>query len=160
VLWVKGSGGDVGSMKLDGFSTLYMDKLNALQGIYRGPEPMKMKWWAYLPHCTFNLNPRAASIDTPLACATCRLPMWITCILIRSSRLRPWRTAEQLPSKLFGGTIGWLPWRQVPAMSSGLQLQRYHGGASRPERGSGTWQVTGYSLGAMTPAAATRTPWR
>ena len=33
VLWVKGSGGDVGSMKLDGFSTLYFDKLNALQGI-------------------------------------------------------------------------------------------------------------------------------
>src|SRR3954471_20782080 len=38
VLWVKGSGGDLGSMKLDGFSTLYLDKLNALQAIYRGPE--------------------------------------------------------------------------------------------------------------------------
>ena len=38
VLWVKGSGGDVGSIKMDGFSTLYMDKLNALRGIYRGVE--------------------------------------------------------------------------------------------------------------------------
>ena len=65
VLWVKGSGGDVGSMKLDGFSTLYLDKLNALQGIYRGPAH-EDEMVAYLPHCTFNLNPRAASIDTPL----------------------------------------------------------------------------------------------
>src|SRR5688500_19142592 len=38
VLWVKGSGGDVGTMKLDGFSTLYMEKLRALKGLYRGLE--------------------------------------------------------------------------------------------------------------------------
>src|SRR5512147_3229344 len=36
VLWVKGSGGDVGSIRMDGFATLYMDKLRALKGIYRG----------------------------------------------------------------------------------------------------------------------------
>jgi rhamnose utilization protein RhaD (predicted bifunctional aldolase and dehydrogenase) len=65
VLWVKGSGGDLGSMKLDGFSTLYLDKLNALQAIYRGPEH-EDEMVGYLPHCTFNLNGRAASIDTPL----------------------------------------------------------------------------------------------
>jgi rhamnose utilization protein RhaD (predicted bifunctional aldolase and dehydrogenase) len=45
VLWVKGSGGDVGSIKLDGFSTLYMDKLRALKGIYRGVET-KTRWSA------------------------------------------------------------------------------------------------------------------
>jgi rhamnose utilization protein RhaD (predicted bifunctional aldolase and dehydrogenase) len=38
ILWVKGSGGDLGSIKMDGFSSLYMDKLNALRGIYRGLE--------------------------------------------------------------------------------------------------------------------------
>src|SRR5690554_4980946 len=38
VLWVKGSGGDVGSIKRDGFATLYMDKLRALKGLYRGIE--------------------------------------------------------------------------------------------------------------------------
>ena len=65
VLWVKGSGGDVGSIKMDGFSTLYMDKLNALRGIYRGVE-FEDEMVGFLPHCTFNLNPRAASIDTPL----------------------------------------------------------------------------------------------
>jgi len=38
VLWVKGSGGDVGSIKMDGFSTLYMDKLRTLKALYRGLE--------------------------------------------------------------------------------------------------------------------------
>jgi rhamnose utilization protein RhaD (predicted bifunctional aldolase and dehydrogenase) len=44
VLWVKGSGGDLGSIKLDGFSTLYMDKLHALKGRYRGLGT-KTRWW-------------------------------------------------------------------------------------------------------------------
>ena len=65
MLWVKGSGGDIGSIKLDGFATLYMDKLDALKGLYRGVEH-EDEMVGYLPHCTFNLNPRAASIDTPL----------------------------------------------------------------------------------------------
>ena len=65
VLWVKGSGGDVGSIKMDGFATLYMDKLRALKGIYKGVQ-MEDEMVGYLPHCTFNLNARAASIDTPL----------------------------------------------------------------------------------------------
>src|ERR1700680_4258855 len=65
VLWVKGSGGDLGSMKLDGFATLYMDKLQALRRRYRGLEH-EDEMVGYLPHCTFDLNPRAASIDTPL----------------------------------------------------------------------------------------------
>ncbi|HVR67289.1 MAG TPA: bifunctional rhamnulose-1-phosphate aldolase/short-chain dehydrogenase, partial [Verrucomicrobiae bacterium] len=65
VLWVKGSGGDVGTMKLDGFATLYMEKLRHLKSRYRG-EQREDEMVGYLPHCTFNLNPRAASIDTPL----------------------------------------------------------------------------------------------
>src|SRR5579862_8576123 len=65
VLWVKGSGGDIGSMKLDGFATLYMDKLLSLKSIYRGIEHEDEMVRLY-DHCTFNLNPRATSIDTPL----------------------------------------------------------------------------------------------
>ncbi|MEM8657513.1 MAG: class II aldolase/adducin family protein, partial [Pseudomonadota bacterium] len=65
VLWVKGSGGDIGSMKLDGFSTLLMDKVQALKSLYRGAEH-EDEMVGYLPHCTYALNPRAASIDTPL----------------------------------------------------------------------------------------------
>ena len=65
VLWVKGSGGDVGTIGMDGFATLYMDRLRALKAKYRGPAH-EDEMVGYLPHCTFDLNPRAASIDTPL----------------------------------------------------------------------------------------------
>src|SRR5579863_5062216 len=65
VLWVKGSGGDIGSMKLDGFATLYQAKLLGLGKHYAGPDDDD-KMVGYLSHCTFNLNGRAASIDTPL----------------------------------------------------------------------------------------------
>src|SRR5687767_5610538 len=65
VLWVKGSGGDLGSMGLDGFATLYLDKLERLKELYRGLAH-EDEMVAYLEHCTFTLNPRAPSIDTPL----------------------------------------------------------------------------------------------
>jgi len=69
VLWVKGSGGDIGSMKMDGFATLYLDKLHALKRRYRGLAH-EDEMVAFFPHCTFNLNPRATSIDTPPHCFT------------------------------------------------------------------------------------------
>ena len=65
MLWVKGSGGDLGSMKRDGFATLYLDKLEGLKGLYRGLAH-EDEMVALFNHCTFNLNPRATSIDTPL----------------------------------------------------------------------------------------------
>jgi len=65
VLWVKGSGGDLGSIKRQGFASLYLEKLHALKKQYRGLE-FEDEMAGYLPHCTFNLNPTAASIDTPL----------------------------------------------------------------------------------------------
>ncbi|WP_138512790.1 bifunctional rhamnulose-1-phosphate aldolase/short-chain dehydrogenase [Rhodoferax bucti] len=122
VLWVKGSGGDVGSMKLDGFSTLYMDKLNALQGIYRGPEH-EDEMVSYLPHCTFNLNPRAASIDTPLHAY---LPFAHVDHMHPDSviAIAAMANSEAITKEAFGGTIGWLPWRR-PGYELGLQLQRY-----------------------------------
>ncbi|HMH73844.1 MAG TPA: bifunctional rhamnulose-1-phosphate aldolase/short-chain dehydrogenase, partial [Bradyrhizobium sp.] len=65
VLWVKGSGGDLGSMKRDGFSTLYLDKLESLKQLYRGIAH-EDEMVVLFNHCTFNLNPRATSIDTAL----------------------------------------------------------------------------------------------
>ena len=122
VLWVKGSGGDVGSMKLDGFSTLYMDKLLALQNIYRGPAH-EDEMVAYLPHCTFNLNPRAASIDTPLhaylpfAHVDHMHPDAVIAIAAMAD-------SEKLTQQIFDGTVGWLPWRK-PGFELGMMLQRY-----------------------------------
>ena len=65
VLWVKGSGGDLGSIKRGGFATLYLDKLLALENIYKGAD-REDEMVEYYPLCTFGLNPVAASIDTPL----------------------------------------------------------------------------------------------
>lgn len=65
VLWVKGSGGDLGSIELDGFAQLYMDKFLALKKKYRGEE-YEDEMVDYYPLCRFGLNPRASSIDTPL----------------------------------------------------------------------------------------------
>ncbi len=65
VLWVKGSGGDLGSIRRSGFATLYLDKLRALESLYGGAE-REDEMVGYYPLCTFGLNPVAASIDTPL----------------------------------------------------------------------------------------------
>ena len=122
VLWVKGSGGDLGSMKRDGFSTLYQDKLNALQKLYRGPE-FEDEMVGYLPHCTFNLNPRAASIDTPLhaylpfAHVDHMHPDAVIAIAAMAN-------TEAITKQIFEGTVGWLPWRK-PGFELGLMLQRY-----------------------------------
>ena len=65
VLWVKGSGGDLGSIKRSGFATLYMDKLLAVESLYKGVDAEDAVVDLY-PLCTFENNPVAASIDTPL----------------------------------------------------------------------------------------------
>lgn len=121
VLWVKGSGGDLGSIKLDGFSTLYMDKLQALKERYRGLEH-EDEMVAYLPHCTFNLNPRAASIDTPLHAYIARKhvdhmhPDSVIAIAACAS-------SQALTQKIFEGELGWLPW-QRPGYDLGLKLEQ------------------------------------
>ncbi|MHA4871762.1 bifunctional rhamnulose-1-phosphate aldolase/short-chain dehydrogenase [Duganella sp. PWIR1] len=122
VLMVKGSGGDLGSMKMDGFSTLYMDKLNGLKKLYRGAEH-EDEMVAYLPHCTFNLNPRAASIDTPLHAY---LPFRHTDHMHPDALIAVAATAnsEQLTREIFGGELGWMPWRR-PGYELGLQLEAY-----------------------------------
>ena len=65
VLWVKGSGGDLGSIKRAGFATLYQEKLLALERIYKGVDTEDDMVGMY-PVCAFRNNPVAASIDTPL----------------------------------------------------------------------------------------------
>lgn len=65
VLWVKGSGGDLGSISRDGFATLYMDKFLSLEKKYKGVN-YEDEMLEYYPLCTFGLNSRPASIDTPL----------------------------------------------------------------------------------------------
>jgi rhamnulose-1-phosphate aldolase/alcohol dehydrogenase len=122
VLWVKGSGGDLGSMKLDGFATLYLDKLEGLKKLYRGVAH-EDEMVGYLPHCTFALNPRAASIDTPLHGF---LPYKHVdhmhpdaVIAIAASK-----NSRALTREIYGDAIGWLPWRR-PGFELGLMLEKF-----------------------------------
>lgn len=122
VLWVKGSGGDSASIKLDGFATLYMDKLRALKGLYRGVEH-EDEMVGFLPHCTFNLNPRAASIDTPLH-AYVPKPfvdhMHPDAIIAVAAA----KDSKALTKEIFGDAIGWLPWKR-PGFELGLWLEKF-----------------------------------
>ena len=122
VLWVKGSGGDIGSMKLDGFSTLYQDRLLGLEKHYGGADDDD-KMVGYLPHCTFNLNGRAASIDTPLhsllpfAHVDHVHPDAIIALAASSG-------GEAATKEIWGGKIGWLGWKR-PGYTLGVQLRDY-----------------------------------
>ncbi|MBZ9847006.1 bifunctional rhamnulose-1-phosphate aldolase/short-chain dehydrogenase [Mesorhizobium sp. CA14] len=122
VLWVKGSGGDSASIKLDGFATLYMQKLRALKGLYRGAEH-EDEMVGYLPHCTFNLNPRAASIDTPLhafvpkACVDHMHPDAIIAVAAA-------KDSKAITKEIFGDAVGWLPWKR-PGFELGLWLEKF-----------------------------------
>jgi rhamnulose-1-phosphate aldolase/alcohol dehydrogenase len=122
VLWVKGSGGDVGTIKLDGFATLYMEKLEALKGLYQGVAD-EDRMVGFLPHTTFNLNPRAASIDTPLhgfvpyRHVDHMHPDAIIAIAASTD-------SRALTQEIFGDEIGWLPWRR-PGFQLGLDLEAF-----------------------------------
>src|SRR5882757_7133724 len=122
VLWVKGSGGDLGSMTLAGFSTLYLEKLLGLEALYRGVN-FEDEMVGYLPHCTFNLNPRAASIDTPLH-AFVPKPfvdhMHPDAIIAIAAA----KDSKALTKEIFGDAIGWLPWKR-PGFELGLWLEKF-----------------------------------
>ena len=121
VLWVKGSGGDIGSMKLDGFATLYMDRLFQLRAQYRGLDQEDAMVEA-LAHCIFNLNPRAPSIDTWLHGFVPRAHVdhvhSDAVIAIAASK-----DQVRLTQEIFDGELGYLPW-QRPGIDLGIKLGR------------------------------------
>lgn len=122
ILWVKGSGGDVGTIKMDGFSTLYMDKLRALKNVYRGSD-FEDEMVAYLPHCTYNLNPRAASIDTPLHAYVPKMHvdhMHPDAVIAIAAA----KNSKELTQIIYGDDIGWLPWKK-PGYELGLWLEKF-----------------------------------
>jgi rhamnulose-1-phosphate aldolase/alcohol dehydrogenase len=121
VLWVKGSGGDLGTMKLDGFSTLYMEKFLSLEKFYKAGTDNDAIMVPLYAHSAFNLNPRAASIDTPLHGLISRAhvdhmhPDALIAIAASAD-------SKKLTEEIFGGEIGWLPWIR-PGYELGLKLR-------------------------------------
>jgi rhamnulose-1-phosphate aldolase/alcohol dehydrogenase len=128
ILWVKGSGGDLRTSTRNNFASLYMEKLLGLQKIYDGSKikgvktEIEDKMVGMYPHTTYNLNPRASSIDTPLHGF---IPARhvdhmhpISAIAIAASK-----DQEQLTQAVYGGEVGWVPW-QRPGFDLGLVIGR------------------------------------
>ncbi len=128
VLWVKGSGGDLRTSKRENFSSLYMDKLRGLQQHYhhapeRGPKtPIEDAIVDLYRHCTFNLNPRPTSIDTPLHGFVPRRhvdhmhPNAVIAIAAAKS-------SERLTRDIYGDQVIWTAW-QRPGFDLGLILEQ------------------------------------
>jgi rhamnose utilization protein RhaD (predicted bifunctional aldolase and dehydrogenase)/NAD(P)-dependent dehydrogenase (short-subunit alcohol dehydrogenase family) len=124
ILWVKGSGGDLGSIKRPGFATLYLDKLLALESAYRGVD-LEDEMVDMYSLCTFDNNPVAASIDTPLhgflpfPHVDHLHPDWGIALAASANG----KTKMQEFNKEFGHKLAWLPW-QRPGFELGMMLKK------------------------------------
>jgi rhamnulose-1-phosphate aldolase/alcohol dehydrogenase len=145
VLWVKGSGGDIGSMGLDGFATLYMDRLDSLKGLYKSIDQEDAMVRA-LNHCIFDLNPRAPSIDT---CLHGYVPHAHVDHVHSDAviAIAACKDAEKLTKEIFGGKLGYLPW-QRPGIDLGIKLGEmardnpHYVGVVLGSHGLFTWHAT------------------
>jgi len=119
VLWVKGSGGDLGSMKRDGFATLYLDRARGLERLYRGRDA-EDDMVGLLPHCTFDLNPRPASIDTPLHAF---IPYRHVDHLHPDAvvAIAATHQSRDVTRRVYGDEVGWIGW-QRPGFDLGLRI--------------------------------------
>ena len=120
VMWVKGSGGDIGTLTKSGLAGLYVERLESLKNVYRGLQH-EDEMVELFNHCIFDLNSKAPSIDTPLHGF---LPFKHidhlhpdAAIAIAASK-----DGKKITEELFGGTIGWVDW-QRPGFDLGLKLK-------------------------------------
>src|SRR5215510_10433467 len=127
VLWIKGSGGDLRTSTRDSFASLYLDKVRSMKAMYlhapeRGPKTVtEDRMYPMYSHCTFNLNPRACSIDTPLH----------TFVPYRHvDHLHPNAVIaiaasvhqEKLCQEIYGNDVIYVPW-QRPGFDIGLLIE-------------------------------------
>jgi len=121
VMWVKGSGGDLGTMKRNGLAALYVDRLRSLKNVYRGTEH-EDEMVELFNHCIFDLASKAPSIDTPLHGF---LPFKHIDHLHPDAAIAiaAAKDGEQITKELFNGSIGWVPW-QRPGFDLGLKLKK------------------------------------
>ena len=121
IMWVKGSGGDIGTLTKSGLAALYMERLHALKTIYRGLQ-YEDEMVELFNHCIYDLNSKAPSIDTPLHAF---LPFKHidhlhpdAAIAIAASK-----DGERITQELFNGQIAWVPW-QRPGFDLALKLDK------------------------------------
>jgi rhamnulose-1-phosphate aldolase/alcohol dehydrogenase len=121
VMWIKGSGGDIGTLKRNGLAALYVERLRSLKNIYKGIE-QEDEMVELFNHCIYDLNSKAPSIDTPLHGF---LPFKHIDHLHPDAAIAiaAAKDGRQITKDLFNGTIGWVDW-QKPGFDLGLQLKQ------------------------------------
>jgi rhamnulose-1-phosphate aldolase/alcohol dehydrogenase len=121
VMWVKGSGGDLGTLKKSGLAALYVDRLRSLKNVYRGIA-FEDEMVELFNHCIFDLSSKAPSIDTPLHGF---LPYKHIDHLHPDAAIAiaAAQDGKKITEELFGGTIGWVDW-QRPGFDLGLKLRQ------------------------------------
>ncbi len=120
VMWIKGSGGDIGTLTKSGCAALYMERLLALENVYEGIEK-EDKMVELFNHCIFDLASKAPSIDTPLHGF---LPFQHIDHLHPDAAIAiaAAKDGKKITEELFNGEIGWVGW-QRPGFDLGLQLR-------------------------------------
>ncbi len=127
VLWVKGSGGDLRTSTRENFSSLYQSKLIGMQALYLGRADKGLKsgaedeMVAMASHATFNLNPRASSIDTPLHSF---IPAKFVDHMHPNAIIAIAASAhcEKITKEIFGGEMAYVKWMR-PGFELGLAMQ-------------------------------------
>ena len=120
VMWIKGSGGDIGTLTKSGLAALYVDRLRNLKNVYRGLE-FEDEMVELFNHTIYDLASKAPSIDTPLHGF---LPFKHIDHLHPDAAIAiaAAKDGKKITEELFGGKIGWVEW-QRPGFDLGLQLK-------------------------------------
>ena len=121
VMWIKGSGGDIGTLKRDGIAGLYNQRLHDLKKVYRGLE-YEDEMVSLFNHCIYDLDSRTPSIDTPLHGL---LPFKHIDHLHPDAliAIAAAEDSEKITKEIWGDTMGWVPW-QRPGFDLGLKLEK------------------------------------
>lgn len=121
VMWIKGSGGDIGTLKKSGCAALYVDRLRSLENVYRGVA-FEDEMVELFNHCIFDLASKAPSIDTPLHGF---LPFKHIDHLHPDAAIAicAAKDGKKITEELFNGEIGWVEWKR-PGFELGLELRR------------------------------------
>ncbi|MEJ6793072.1 MAG: bifunctional aldolase/short-chain dehydrogenase [Lacinutrix sp.] len=121
VMWIKGSGGDIGTLNRAGIAGIYTDRLRDLKNVYGGLED-EDRMVGLFNHCIFDLDSKAPSIDTPLhgLLPFAHIDHLHPDALIAVAAAKD---SEKVTKEIWGDTMGWVPW-QRPGFDLGLQIEK------------------------------------
>ena len=121
VMWVKGSGGDIGTLDRAGIAGLYTKRLRDLKNVYGGMAD-EDRMVGLFDHCIYDLDSKAPSIDTPLhgLLPFAHIDHLHPDALIAVAAAKD---SEKVTKEIWGDTMGWVPW-QRPGFDLGLQLEK------------------------------------